>query len=82
MAIVGNKIDLLAENEVDETIRDEAEDFAKNKGAYFFLTSAYSSIGINKLFRDLGKKVLNIINDSMEIKLQKKKKKKKGGCCK
>ena len=83
MAIVGNKIDLLDENENEDIpIREEAEDFANSKGAYFFLTSAYTSIGINTIFRELGKIVLNINSESGIInKKLKKKKKKKGGCC-
>ena len=55
-AIVGNKNDLYAENEVSE---DEAKELANSLGAIFSFTSAKNNIGIDTLFENIGKKCIN-----------------------
>ena len=52
MVIVGNKIDLKANEKVKEY---EGEKFALNNKAIFHLTSAANGDGINELFEKIGK---------------------------
>ena len=47
LAVVGNKLDLLENEEVNE---EEVKEFAKNINALFYQTSAKSSTGIKDLF--------------------------------
>ena len=54
--MAGNKSDLFQNEEVREA---EARDYAKEIGAFFRLTSALSSSGIDELFRSIGSKVLD-----------------------
>ena len=55
LAIAGNKDDLVGEEIVSE---EEVNELAKNLGAIFIRTSAKESYGINELFNDIGKKLL------------------------
>ena len=55
LAIVANKIDLYQVQQVEQS---EAQAFADEIGAIFQTTSAMSNSGINKLFENLGKKVI------------------------
>jgi len=55
--------------------KEEAKEFAKSIGATFKLTSAFSNVGIEELFNELGKRVLDsdfsnnrINNENKEIK--------------
>ena len=67
---------------------EEVKKFAKEIGAIFVLTSALTSVGIENLFMDIGKKFLDnkkiekSVKDNKVVKLDKdKKNKKKKGCC-
>ena len=53
---MGNKSDLFDDEEVTEV---EGKEFADKIGAVFSITSALRGIGIEDLFRNLGKKLLN-----------------------
>ena len=55
-ALVGNKIDLYNNAEVDDK---EAEKWADSIGAIFQTTSALTNTGIDTLFDNLGKKIFN-----------------------
>ena len=55
LAVVGNKTDLYANQEIDPL---DAKDFAKSIGAIFQLTSAKTSDGIEVLFDNIGKKII------------------------
>ena len=55
-AIAANKSDLFEKEQVPET---EARAFAKDIGAIFRLTSAYTAAGIEDLFRAIGSKYLD-----------------------
>ena len=59
--------------------------FAKSINAVFHLTSAANNIGINDLFNDLGRKLLdtndNSGNNSKGVKLNDKKGKDSKKCC-
>ena len=57
LAIAGNKCDLFQEEQVTE---EEGRNFAKSIGAVFQLTSCKESIGIDELFKECGKKYLEI----------------------
>ena len=57
LAIAGNKCDLFQEEQVNE---EEGRNFAKSIGAVFQLTSCKESIGIDELFKECGKKYLEI----------------------
>ena len=57
LAIAGNKCDLFQEEQVSE---EEGRNFAKSIGAVFQLTSCKESIGIDELFKECGKKYLEI----------------------
>ena len=56
LALIGNKIDLYENEQVTD---EEGKKFANQINAIFKTTSALSNIGINWLFENLGKKVLN-----------------------
>ena len=56
LALIGNKNDLYENEQVSD---EEGKKFAKQINAIFKTTSALSNIGINWLFENLGKKVLN-----------------------
>ena len=60
LAIAGNKDDMYADEEVDET---EVKTFADDLNAIFQKTSAKSSNGIEDLFVKIGKKFLNPKSD-------------------
>ena len=85
MGIAGNKFDLFS---IEEVTEDEGNKFAKEIGAFFYLTSAKESIGIYDLFTEVGKKFLekkdnkkyDEDNQNSGIKLTKEKSKKKK-CC-
>lgn len=59
LAIVGNKVDLLArgEDKSNELIAD-AQNYAATAGAKHYLTSAKTNSGIDELFADLSKREL------------------------
>ena len=62
---------------------EEVKKFAKEIGAIFVLTSALTSVGIENLFMDIGKKFLDnkkiekSVKDDKVVKLDKDKKNKK-----
>lgn len=56
IAIAANKSDLYEKEQVPE---EEARSFAKNIGAIFRLTSAYTASGVEDLFRAIGSKYLD-----------------------
>ena len=56
LALVGNKIDLYENEQVTD---EEGQKFAKEINAIFKTTSALSNIGVNWIFENLGKKILN-----------------------
>ena len=55
-AVVGNKFDLYETKQVED---EEVKDFAKSINAIFQYTSAKNASGIEELFTNIGKKVLN-----------------------
>ena len=59
IGIAGNKCDAFQEEEVSE---EEGKSFAKSVGAVFKLTSCKECIGIDELFKECGKKYLEINN--------------------
>ena len=69
LGIAGNKCDLFQEEEVNE---EDGKNFAKSIGAIFHLTSCKESIGIDELFKECGKKYLEInnliIKDNKKVK--------------
>ena len=54
--IVGNKVDLFEEEQVNSK---DAKEYAKSIGAGFYLTSAKSNLEISKLFIEAGKKYID-----------------------
>lgn len=62
--VAGNKCDLYTEEDVSE---EEAKKFAKEINAVFFLTSCKESIGIDDLFKECGKRYLEM-NDHVKEK--------------
>ena len=56
LVLVGNKADLIEKEEVSEK---EAEEYAKNIGAIFKITSAAKGMGIEELFNTIGKEIIN-----------------------
>ncbi len=90
VAIVGNKIDLITEKE-EEVEEEDARNYAESKGAFFCLTSALDKNGIDRLFKEIGLKLLknNKNNNKKEdknkiTKIKKdnsKDNKKQGKCC-
>jgi len=70
LAIVGNKIDLEKSRAVDA---EEALSYAKSVGAKHYTTSAKLNQGLNELFLDLTKRMLEAAGDSVtELPKQKK----------
>ena len=53
MGIAGNKFDLY---NIEEVTEEEGRNFANEVNAFFYLTSAKDSIGINELFLEVAKK--------------------------
>ena len=85
LAIVGNKSDLYAKEEVKEK---EAKEYAKEIGAVYQLASCLRNEGIRELMQAIGLKVLGEIPKEVpngkedKIDLTKKQKKKDDKCCK
>jgi len=87
LGIAGNKFDLFS---IEEITEEEGRKFAKEIGAFFYLTSAKESVGIEDLFREVGKKFIenknnnsynnddNLVNSKLS---QDKLKKNKKNCC-
>ena len=76
LALVANKCDLFDKEEVSE---EEGLNFAKEINASFKLISAYSGLGIEELFKNIGMRCLNLEeNENLRgsIKLDKNKNKK------
>ena len=61
MGIAGNKFDLFS---IEEITEEEGRKFAKEIGAFFYLTSAKESVGIEDLFREVGKKFIENKNNN------------------
>ena len=61
MGIAGNKFDLCNIEEVSE---EEGKKFAEEVNAFFYLTSAKESIGINELFLEVAKKFNDYKNNN------------------
>ena len=59
MVLVANKNDLFDQEEVNE---NEAKEYAKEIGAIFKVTSAFTGIGIDELFKSIGCKILETDN--------------------
>ena len=76
IAIAANKSDLFEKEQVPEA---EARGFAKEIGAIFRLTSAYTAAGIEDLFRAIGNKYLdpNFVDDEKKPIASKNNEKKK-----
>ena len=55
IGLAGNKSDLIEEEAVKE---DEAKEFADKINAVFRNTSAYSNVGVDELFEELGMKFI------------------------
>ena len=72
IGIAGSKSDLYDNEAVPE---QEARVFAKSIDAVFGLTSARNNTGIDELFKELGKKFLNLNNSEIESDIQKQDKK-------
>ena len=81
MVVVGNKSDLYTENELIE-IQKEGETFANSINAIFSVCSAKNGTGIDTLFYNLGKEILEkkIIPQKQGMQLQSKTKDNKK-CC-
>ena len=54
--MVANKSDLFDKEQVNE---EEAKQYANEKGLNFQVTSALNGIGIEELFNNIGKKLIN-----------------------
>ena len=69
IGLAGNKSDLFDKEEVRE---EEAQNYAKEIGAIFRLTSACTSLGIEELFKCIGCKLLdpNYKDDDKGVKLE------------
>ena len=88
IAIAANKCDMYEEEKVTE---GEGREFAKKIGAFYQLTSAFTNIGIEDLFKTIGKQYLDFyISNKNKNKAEKKiilpetnlqEKKIKKGCC-
>ena len=71
--LIGNKIDLLEQNENNREVSiEDAKNFAKKNGLRFYETSALTSVKINDCFEDLLQEIYNerrkikgILNDSV-----------------
>ena len=72
IGIAGSKSDLYDNEAVPE---QEAREFAKSIDAVFGLTSARNNTGIDELFKELGKKFLNLNNSEIESDIPKQDKK-------
>ena len=79
IAVVGNKCDLY---ETEQVTKKQAEKFAKEKRAFFQLTSAKCNVGINELFKSLAEKYLNQENIRERTESFLLNNKYNGGCCK
>ena len=62
MGIAANKFDLFEQQEVKE---EEGRKFAEEIGAVFQSTSAKESVGIDRLFHDIGEKIFQLTNQSV-----------------
>ena len=69
LAIAGNKCDIFNEEEVSE---NEAREYAESIGAVFQLTSCKENIGIDELFKESGKRFLEVNKLIAKEKKQKK----------
>ena len=83
--ISANKFDLFDKGQVKE---EEGKKFAGEIGAVFQNTSAKNNAGIDKLFEDIGDKILQLINQSVtfdetiyKTKISDYSTKKKKKCC-
>ena len=63
IGIAGNKSDRFIDQYVSE---QEGRQFAESVGAAFRLTSAENCNGINELFKDVGRKYLELSNQNIE----------------
>ena len=83
MVVVGNKSDLYKENELIE-IQKEGETFANSINATFSVCSSKNGTGIDTLFYNLGKEILEkkIIPQIQGMQLQSKANKDNKKCCK
>ena len=68
-AVVGNKIDLFAQQQVKD---EEGKEFAKKINAIFQVTSAKSNVGIDELFENIGMKFLDPNYDPNKTESQEK----------
>ena len=57
IAICANKSDLFSKQQVSD---DEGKEYSESVGALFQITSAQLGVGINELFLNIGKKLLNV----------------------
>ena len=57
IVLVGNKIDLIEEEEVDQTV---AREYAESVGAHFMLISAKDNINISDIFEYIGKNLRKV----------------------
>ncbi|SMN20186.1 similar to Saccharomyces cerevisiae YOR089C VPS21 Rab family GTPase required for endocytic transport and for sorting of vacuolar hydrolases [Maudiozyma saulgeensis] len=58
IALVGNKVDILEENEEERKVeREEAEKLADEEGLLFFETSAKTGTNISEVFLGIGEKI-------------------------
>ena len=86
MGIAGNKFDLFS---IEEVTEEEGKQLADEIGAFFYLTSAKESVGINELFIEVAKRFINYQNnkqsnredDNLRTKLSNKSLVKKNKCC-
>ena len=65
MGIAGNKFDLY---NIEEVTEEEGRNFANEVNAFFYLTSAKDSIGINELFLEVAKKFNDYKNNNLNSK--------------
>ncbi len=84
IAICANKSDLFSKQQVSD---NEGKEYSESVGALFQITSAQLGVGINELFLNIGKKLLNVniqqTNQniiSLDNKIHEEKRKKKI-CC-
>ena len=78
MCLVGNKIDLVEKETVDE---EEVVNFAKEKGIKCKRVSALNGVNINEMFKELADEYINSddnVLNGMKINLSNKVKGKKG----
>ena len=57
IAICANKSDLFSQQQVSDK---EGKEYSESVGALFQITSAQLGVGINELFLNIGKKLLNV----------------------